>query len=63
MQKVNCGGGNYEKKMRTPFSCHFDGSLCDVLIERQKQPRNYITGVQNEYANSQQVHHGLYRSQ
>jgi hypothetical protein len=52
-----------EKKMRIPFSCHFDASLCDVFIERQKQPRIYITGVQNEYANSQQIHHGLYRSQ
>ena len=53
----------YEKIMRVQVRCHFDALLCDVFIERQKQPRIYITGVQNENTNSQQIHHGLYRSQ
>ena len=24
----------YEKMIRTSVTCHFDGSLCDVLVER-----------------------------
>jgi hypothetical protein len=38
----------YEKKIRILPTCHLGTSLCDVFIERQKQPKIYIKGEQND---------------